>query len=110
MVQKFLYIKASNPRPITHQILGFTQKCCKDLKLIMGVLSEKGRRSICDHTSRYIRYWSVEHALSFEELGVQIAGRENMKYMREINKRKETEREANKKNKRRILGVLKRRW
>jgi hypothetical protein len=41
LVQKFLYIKASNPRPITHQILGFTQKCCKDLKLIMGVLSEK---------------------------------------------------------------------
>jgi hypothetical protein len=33
-----------------------------------------------------------------------------MKYMREINRRKETKREANKKNKRRILGVLKRRW
>jgi len=30
--------------------------------------------------------------------------------MREINKRKETKREANKKNKRRILDVLKRRW
>lgn len=90
--------------------LGIYTEMLHRFEINNGCSLRKGRRSICDHTSRYIRYWSVEHALSFEELGVHIAGRENMKYMREINKRKETEREANKKNKRRILGVLKRRW
>ena len=95
---------------IRSQNRGIYTKMLQRFEINNGCSLRKGRRSICDHTSRYIRYWSVDNAISFEELGAQIAGRENMKYMREINKRIETEREANKKNKRRILGVLKRIW